>query len=147
MIECIAGDLPVFAPLLKRCFDEAGLEGRFTVDECLAWAHGGLESKKTRLFVNDIGTPEYFVYLLVDSVSMFPKEKPLTVLLIYCLPEKRDSSVFRKMNRMIEGEATRQGNNRIYVSEWCYGNTPGIGQLWEQLGYKLQEKIYTKHLD
>lgn len=147
MIEATIGDIPVITPLLVQCFAETGIEKRFPVDQCLAWVQGGLESRRTKLFVDEIGNPSCIVYLLTDSASMFPGEKPLTVILIYALPEKRNYVVFKKMNRVIEGEAERMGKNSIYASEWCWGTSPEIGQLWEQLGYKLQEKVYVQHLD
>lgn len=146
MIECHPGDVPIIVPLLQQCFAEAGVSERFTVDECLAWVQGGLESKKTRLFVDDIGNPGAIVYLLVDSVSMFPRENQMLVILVYAVPKKRNALTFRRMNMVIGGEAAKAGKNTIYVSEWCYGDTPGIGQLWEQLGYKLQEKVYVQHI-
>ena len=157
MVECGPGDLPAMAELLKLCFAEANISERFGVDTCLAWAQGGLESNKTRLFTDDIGNPTCLVYLLKDANSMFPGEKPLWVLLVYAKPESRNAKTYRKMARVWEDQADKLGLNVIYASEWCWGQafdekgsqvggTPPIGPLWQNLGFILQEKVFVKHL-
>lgn len=139
-------DLPVAFPLLKRCFAESKLEGRWTEDECLGWAEGMIKEGRGTLFLDSIGTPTRLLFLTPGN-TFFPHEKPLYVGLIYVLPEHRNSAAFRTIMRIVEGQAAAGGFNAIYVSEWAWGDNPEIGPLWEAMGFKKQETVFVKLLD
>jgi GNAT superfamily N-acetyltransferase len=139
-------DLPVAYPLLRRCFEESKLHDRWTADECLGWAEGMVKEKRATIFLDSIDAPTSLLFLTPGN-TFFPKEKPLYVGLIYILPEHRSHAAFRKIVRIIEGQAAVNGYNAIYVSEWAWGDNPEIGPLWESLGFKKQETVFVKLLD
>ena len=139
-------DLPVAYPLLKRCFAESKLGGRWTEDECLGWAEGMIKENRGTLFLDSIGTPTSLLFLTPGN-TFFPREKPLYVGLIYIIPENRSHAAFRKIMRIVEGHAAQGGFNSIYVSEWAWGDNPEIGLLWESIGFKKQETVYVKLLE
>jgi len=143
---------PMIGGLLKECFDEAGVDERLTLDECLGWGHVMLQQNKADIWVDDDELPGA-VLVLAEGVSVFPKEKPLTLVLIYVVPQKRTLNKFKTLSRFIEAQATIKGKNCIYASEWLYRKDgkedlpPAIGPLWEAMGYKKQETVYIQHLE
>lgn len=139
-------DLPVINDLLDKCFEEANVAGRLTKDEALGWVHNLIESGKGFLYTDTIDNPTMLV-CVGEGETIFPREKPFVVFLVYVLPESRNAMTFRRMARLIEGLATAGGYTTVYASEWMYGETPGIGALWESIGFTIQEKVYVKILE
>lgn len=146
MTEITIGDLPVCYPLLKACFKESKLEGRWTEDECLGWAEGMVKEKRGTVFLDDIGTPTSLLFL-TPGQTFFPREKPMYVGLMYTLPEHRSAAAFRKMMRIIEGQCAVNGFNCVYFSEWAFGDNPSIGPLLESVGFTKQETVFVKLLE
>lgn len=146
MIPVGVPELPIAYPMLKRCFKESKLEGRWTEDECLGWAEGMIKEKKGLLFLDSIDAPKSLLFITPGN-TFFPREKPLCVGLIYVLPEHRSIAAFKKIIRIVEGQAAQGDYNAIYVSEWAWGDNPEIGVLWKSLGYQEQETVYVKLLD
>lgn len=146
IVQIEVPDLPVIGNLLDQCFREANVSHRLSKDEALAWVHDLVASKKGLIYTDTIDNPTMLVCVGHGEV-LFPREKPLVVFLVYILPEHRSHQTFRRMVRVIEGFATTGGYTSIYASEWVYGDTPGIGPLWESVGFKQQERVYVKLLD
>jgi hypothetical protein len=98
------------------------------------------------LFLDSIDTPTSLLFLTPGN-TFFPREKPMYVGLIYVIPEKRSGQAFKKILRVVEGQASMGDYNAIYVSEWAWGDNPEIGPLWESMGFRKQETVYVKLLD
>lgn len=146
MKEITIGDLPVAYPLLKACFAESKLEGRWTEDECLGWAEGMIKEKRGTVFLDSIDAPTSLLFLTPGN-TFFPREKPLYVGLMFTLKEHRSNTKFRSMMRIIEGQCEANGFNCVYFSEWAFGDNPEIGPLLIAAGFKKQETVYVKLLD
>lgn len=150
MIKLELPDMPMVGALLNECFIEAAVSDRVSIDECLSWGDALLRSGKGSLWVDSLEIPTRLL-VLAEGTSVFPKEKPLTLILIYAAPPVRSAATFNEMARFLEGQAMIGGFNCIYASDWVYGrvsggSSPGLGPLWESRGFKHQESLYIKRI-
>lgn len=145
MVKLTVADLPILAPLLTRCIEDACTGDRTTVDYSLSALHVNVEAGVGDVFVNSISEP---VSVLVIGSGQSPtySERFCSIALMYTLPEHRTPDTEAEFFRMGREYALEKGCDVFYASRWdCNGsNTPD--DLWTRNGFKKQETLFVQHL-
>lgn len=65
---------------------------------------------------------------------------------IYIDKKHRSSEMLKRMLDTAQMWSRAKGCKTLQVSSWLYQGTEDVGDLWEALGYEVQETIYVKQI-
>lgn len=131
--------------IIKRNIAACNVQDRTSFDYVKATATLFATQNNVGIWTDDIDEPH--VLLIVTSGKFGVLNEVFGfVNTIYIDKKKRDSKTLKQMLDTASMWARAKGCKTLQVSSWLYHGTEDVGDLWEALGYEVQETIYVRTL-